>query len=307
MTTSVLLLVAFLLLLVVLASSAVFIVRTQEAAVIERLGKFHRVAQAGLNFKIPLIERVRTELNLQVIQQEVRVETKTKDNVFVMIPVAVQYKVADGRAREAAYLLSSPQEQIVSYVQDNVRSSLANMNLDESFSSKDDIARNVETVLSERMGSYGWHIVNTLVTDIRPDEQVRASMNSINASQREREAAIYLAEADKVKLVKQAEADAEAKRLQGEGVAAQRKAIADGLAEQVSTLKESGVAGQAEQLILLTQYFDAIQATANSSNSTVLFMPSNPGGLTDMSSQIQQAMIAANATNGPDSQPNASA
>lgn len=188
--------VIFALIIIATILDGFVVVRTREAAIIERLGKFQRVAHAGLNFKIPYIDRVRDKINLKVRQLDVMVETKTQDNVFVQIPVAVQYQVVEGREREAYYMLSNHEQQIIAYVQDNVRSSVANMGgLDESFSSKDTIARNVAVSLRDNMAAYGWNFVNTLVTDIRPDARVRESMNSINAAQREREAAIAQAEA----------------------------------------------------------------------------------------------------------------
>ena len=218
--------------LLIIALLSAYTVRTREAAILERLGKFQGVAHAGLHFKMPFVDRVRAKISLQVRQLDVLVETKTRDNVFVQIPVAVQYQVVEGREREAFYLLSNHEQQIVAYVQDNVRSSVAEMGLDESFSSKDDIAKNVALSLRDNMAEYGWDFINTLVTDIRPDERVRESMNSINAAQREREAAIAQAEAEKIRVVKEAEGAAEARKLQGRGVADQRKEIVEGIAAQ---------------------------------------------------------------------------
>lgn len=235
-----------------------YIVRTREAAILERLGKFQTVAHAGLHFKMPWIDRVRDKISLQVRQLDVMVETKTKDNVFVQIPVAVQYEVVEGREREAFYMLSNHEQQIVAYVQDNVRSSVANMGLDESFSSKDTIAQNVAASLRDNMAEYGWNFVNTLVTDIRPDSRVRESMNSINAAQREREAAIAQAEAEKIRVVKEAEGAAEAKKLQGRGVAEQRKEIVEGIAQQYELLRDAGVQESPEVLMLVSQYLDAM-------------------------------------------------
>ena len=230
-----------------------FIVRTREAAILERLGKFQKVALAGLHFKLPWVDRVRDKISLQVRQLDVMVETKTKDNVFVQIPVAVQYEVVEGREREAYYMLSNHEQQIVAYVQDNVRSSVANMDLDDSFSSKDTIARNVAASLRDNMAEYGWNFVNTLVTDIRPDSRVRESMNSINAAQREREAAVAQAEAEKIRVVKEAEGAAEAKKLQGRGVADQRKEIVEGIAQQYEMLRDAGVEESPEALMLVSQ------------------------------------------------------
>lgn len=269
-----------------------FIVRTREAAILERLGKFQKVAHAGLHFKMPWIDRVRDKISLQVRQLDVMVETKTKDNVFVQIPVAVQYEVVQGREREAYYMLSNHEQQIVAYVQDNVRSSVANMNLDDSFSSKDTIARNVAASLRDNMAEYGWNFVNTLVTDIRPDSRVRESMNSINAAQREREAAVAQAEAEKIRVVKEAEGAAEAKKLQGRGVADQRKEIVEGIAQQYEMLRDAGVEESPEALMLVSQYLDAMVDVSHNGQASVLYMPSNPQGMGDLFSGMRDVLMA---------------
>ena len=269
-----------------------FIVRTREAAILERLGKFQKVAHAGLHFKMPWVDRVRDKISLQVRQLDVMVETKTKDNVFVQIPVAVQYEVVQGREREAYYMLSNHEQQIVAYVQDNVRSSVANMNLDDSFSSKDTIARNVAASLRDNMAEYGWNFVNTLVTDIRPDSRVRESMNSINAAQREREAAVAQAEAEKIRVVKEAEGAAEAKKLQGRGVADQRKEIVEGIAQQYEMLRDAGVEESPEALMLVSQYLDAMVDVSHNGRASVLYMPSNPQGMGDLFSGMRDVLMA---------------
>ena len=278
-----------------LRTSLMFTVHTQENVIVERFGKFRRVAQPGLNFKAPFMDSLTRPISLRIQQLEVNIESKTKDNVFVTVPVAVQYVIKEDQVVDAYYRLSNPEAQIRSYVFDTVRSALSGLELDAAFESKDDIARSVENTLSARMQEFGFNIVNTLVQDISPDARVRDSMNSINAAQRDRVAAQSLAEADKIKRVTQAEAEAESKRLQGEGVAAQRKAIAMGIAEQYEMLKRVGIENSAEQLLLMTQYFDTMQDVARNSRSNVLFLPSNPGSLGTMGDEIRSAMLQAHA------------
>ena len=285
--------VAVIIVLLFLRATVIFTVRTQENQIVERFGRFVRVAKPGLNFKLPFVERTTRPISLRVQQLEVNIETKTKDNVFVTVPVAVQYLIPENNVSDAFYRLSDPTAQIRSYVFDVVRSSLSGLNLDEAFESKDDIAISVERTLSDRMREYGFEIVNTLVTDISPDSRVRDSMNSINAAQRDRVAAQSLAEADKIKRVTQAEAEAEAKRLQGVGVAAQRKAIAEGIAEQFEMLKRVGIEGTAEQLLLMTQYFDTMQDVARNSRTNVLYLPSNPGAVGSMFEEIRNSLLQA--------------
>jgi regulator of protease activity HflC (stomatin/prohibitin superfamily) len=284
-----------------LRTSIFFTVHTQENVIVERFGRFKRVATPGLNMKTPFIDTTTRPISLRVQQLEVNIESKTKDNVFVNVPVAVQYVIREEQVVDAYYRLSNPEAQIRSYVFDTVRSALSSLNLDAAFESKDDIARNVEETLSARMREFGFNIVNTLVQDISPDQRVRDSMNSINAAQRDRVAAQSLAEADKIKRVTQAEAEAESKRLQGEGVAGQRKAIAQGIAEQYEMLRTVGIEDSAEQLLLMTQYFDTMQDVARNGRSNVLFLPSNPGNVGSMETEIRNAMLQANASADADS------
>ncbi|MFC7375695.1 SPFH domain-containing protein [Brachybacterium sp. GCM10030267] len=278
-----------------LRTSLMFTVHSREAVIVERFGKFRRVAHAGLNFKAPFIDNITKPISLRVQQLEVNIESKTKDNVFVTVPVAVQYVIKEEQVVDAYYKLSNPEAQIRSYVFDTVRSALSSLELDAAFESKDDIAYSVEQTLSARMQEFGFNIINTLVQDISPDQRVRDSMNSINAAQRDRVAAQSLAEADKIKRVTQAQAEAESKRLQGEGVAGQRKAIALGIAEQYEMLRKVGIENSAEQLLLMTQYFDTMQDVARNGRSNVLYLPSNPGAVGNMGEEIRTAMLQSQA------------
>ena len=270
-------------------------VTTKQASnkIIERFGRFHRVAKPGLSMKVPFIDRVATTMDLRLQQLNVMVESKTRDNVFVNIPVAVQFRPLEMRVREAYYSLSQPEEQIRSYVFDTIRTTLADLTLDEAYSNKDAIANDVENRLQRQMQQYGYEIASTLVTDIAPtDSRVRESMNRINAAQREREAADAEGEAVKIRAIKAAEAEAETKRLQGVGVAKQRKAIVEGLAEQYSVLRSVGVDESPEQLLMMTQYFDTLRDIGGQSRSNTIFVPSNPGGLAASQDEIRNTLLA---------------
>lgn len=277
--------------------SGLFTVRQQTAGIIERFGKFKRIAGAGLNFKIPLIDRVAGRMSLRVSQLDVRVETKTKDNVFVFVIVSVQYFVIPDKVVDAFYKLQNAEAQITSYVYDVVRARVPSITLDNVFETKDEIAQAVKTELEQIMDDFGYGIVKTLVTDIDPDANVKASMNQINAAQRLRVAAVEQAEADKVRVVKAAEAEAESKALQGKGIADQRRAIVNGLKESVTEF-QTNVQGTSAQdvmnLVLMTQYFDTLKDVGLSSNSNTIMIPHSPAGMTDISDQLRTAMIQAN-------------
>lgn len=265
-----------------------YVVEQQQEGVVERFGKFVRTAKAGLNLKIPFIEGV-YKIDLRVRQLDVLVETKTKDNVFVKTKVSVQYNVSD--PVKALYKLKDEKTQISSYVFDVVRSQIPKLTLDEVFEKKDDVATAVKGELSDAMDDFGYLIVKTLVTDIDPDERVKASMNEINASARMRQAAQEKAEAEKILTVTAAEAEAESKALQGKGVANQRAAIVNGLKESVSAMAEAtGTdAQQVMALVLMTQYFDTLNNLGSHGNSNTIMLPHGPGAVTEIQAQLLNA------------------
>lgn len=284
-------------LLVIVTLSTVYVVRQQSVAIIERFGKYQKVANSGIHIRLPFgIDSIAARIQLRLLQSDIVVETKTKDNVFVMMNVATQYRVNEQSVTDAYYKLIRPESQIKSYIEDALRSSVPKLTLDELFEKKDEIALEVQHQVAEEMTTYGYIIVKTLITKVEPDAEVKQSMNEINAAQRKRVAAQELAEADKIKIVTAAEAEAEAEkdRLHGVGIAQQRKAIVDGLAESITELKEANVGMTEEQImsILLTnQYLDTLNTFASKGNQTI-FLPNTPNGVDDIRTQILSALRA---------------
>jgi regulator of protease activity HflC (stomatin/prohibitin superfamily) len=278
-----------------------FTVRTAEVAVIVRFGRFVRVAQPGLNWKIPYIEGVQGRVSLRVNQIALTMETKTKDNVFVTIPISVQNRVRPEAVYDAFYKLSNPEAQIKSYVEQVILGHVPSMTLDEVFASQAGIALQVKQELDVDMAGFGYEIVNVLVTDIVPDLKVKAAMNDINAAQREQVAANARGEAEKILVVKKAEAEAESKALQGQGIANQRKAIIDGLRGSIEALHKAvggTTASEAMQLVLVTQYFDTLKSIGESNKTNTLFLSHNPGAVKEISDQILEAMLVAERAKG---------
>ena len=274
-----------------------YTVQQQTRAIVERFGKYVRTARPGLNFKVPYIEHVAQRVSLRVQQLLVEVETKTLDNVFVRLFVAVQYRVVEGSEADSYYKLQDHEQQIKSYVLDVVRAKVPKMNLDEVFEKKDDVGAAVKTELDVSMKQYGFEIPNALVTDVNPADNVKAAMNEIQTQQRLQVAAAAKGEANKILVVKNAEAEAESKRLQGEGIAKQRLAIIAGLRESVEAFKEKieGVsANEVLALVLLTQYFDTLKDVGVSAGSKVILMPHSPAGMSDITEQIRSAIIQGN-------------
>lgn len=279
----------------VIAFGTFFIVKQQTAVVIERLGRFHSIRNSGLQLKIPVIDRISGKLSLKIQQLDVIVETKTLDDVFVKIKVSVQYVVIRSKVYEAFYMLEYPHEQITSYVFDVVRAEVPKMKLDDVFVKKDDIAIAVKSELQDAMLEYGYDIIKTLVTDIDPDSQVKAAMNRINASEREKIAAQFEGDAARILIVEKAKAEAESKRLQGQGIADQRREIARGLEESVEVLNKVGINSQeASALIVVTQHYDTLQAIGEETNTNLILLPNSPQAGSDMLNNMVASFTASN-------------
>lgn len=273
-----------------------FTIDQQTAAVIQRFGKFVRVATSGLNFKIPWIDWVEESINLRVQQLNVEVETKTEDDVFVNLIVSVQYFVMPGKVYEAFYRLDDPTKQITSFVFDVVRAKVPEIKLDEVFVKKDEIADAVKGQLAQVMDDFGYGIMSALVTDIDPDEKVKESMNEINAAQRLRMASTEKGEAERILKVKAAEAEAQSMALQGKGIADQRRAIVDGLRESIAEFGKAvpgATAHDVMNFVMMTRYFDTLKEVAASSQNNTILIPHSPGALSDLSAQMRNAMITA--------------
>lgn len=272
-----------------------FIVKQQTAVVIERFGKFQSVRNAGFQIKIPVIDRISGRVSLKVQQLDVVVETKTKDDVFVKLKVSVQYIVIKEKVYDAFYKLDNPYAQITSYVFDVVRAEVPKLRLDDVFEKKDDIAIAVKGELQEAMNDYGYDIIKTLVTDIDPDEQVKQAMNRINASEREKVAAQYEGDAQRILIVEKAKAEAESKRLQGQGIADQRREIAKGLLESVDVLNQVGINSQeASALIVVTQHYDTLQSIGEHTGTKLILLPNSPNAASEMLNNMVASFSAAN-------------
>ena len=275
--------------------AAFFTVKQQTAAVIERFGKFQSIRQSGLHLKIPVIDRISGRLSLKIQQLDVLIETKTLDDVFVRLKVSVQFKVIKNKVYDAFYKLDFPHDQITSYVFDVVRAEVPKMKLDDVFVKKDDIAIAVKTELNEAMMDYGYDIIKTLVTDIDPDPQVKEAMNRINASEREKIAAQFEGDAARILIVEKAKAEAESKRLQGQGIADQRREIARGLEESVEVLNKVGINSQeASALIVVTQHYDTLQSIGQETNSNLILLPNSPQAGSNMLNDMVASFTASN-------------
>ena len=272
-----------------------FTVEQQSAYLIERFGKFVRVAEPGLNLKIPLIESIRGKVSLRLTQLDVEVETKTLDNVFIHITTSVQFRIIPSKVYQAFYTLGDAQGQIQAYIFDVVRARVPGIALDDVFSKKDEIADAIREELHEVMSEFGYDIIKALVTDIDPDQKVKAAMNDINEAQRLRVAATERGEAEKIIKIKAAEADAQSHILQGQGIAGQRKAIIEGLRDSLTEFQKdvSDVdTRDVMSLILIAQYFDTLKEMGKNGNMNSIMIPHSPSSLGDLQQQIREAIIS---------------
>lgn len=279
----------FLFILLIVFLKSIMIIPERQAWVIQRLGKFSRISSPGFKLKIPIVESIASKENLRIMQLDVDVETKTLDDVFVNLKISVQYRIIREKVYEAFYELDDPHGQIASYIFDEVRAEVPKLGLDDVFSKKDDIAMAVRDNISSQMEQYGYKIVKTLITDINPDELVKASMNKINAATRDKEAAVQEAEAEKIRIVKKAEAEADSKRLSGEGIAQQRLEIVRGFKESVEDFQKALQEVDPQeimQFVLMTQYFDTLTAIGANENNNTVMVPHTPGGMKDFQQQI---------------------
>jgi regulator of protease activity HflC (stomatin/prohibitin superfamily) len=281
--------------IVVLILSGLFTVKQQTNAIIERFGKFISIRGAGLQLKIPIIDKVAGRVSLRIQQLDVIVETKTKDDVFVHLKISVQFLIQKDHVYDAFYKLQNPHEQITSFIFDVVRAEVPKMILDDVFEKKEEIALAIQRDLKHAMLEYGYDIIKALVTDIDPDEKVKIAMNRINAAEREKIAAQHEGDAQRILIVERAKAEAESKRLQGKGIADQRREIARGLEESVDTLNKAGINSQeASALIVITQHYDTLQSIGSDTKSNLILLPNNPNAASNMLNDMVTSLIAAN-------------
>ena len=285
-----------------LTGNIFFVVKQQHAVIIERLGKFNKIVGAGFHAKIPFVDRKAATVSLRTMKNGFDIDVKTEDNVTIGLEVSAQYHVSyelgstpeQSGVYKSYYMLQQPVAQMRDFITDALRSSIPVYTLDEVFAKKDDIAKDVNATVSEQMDAYGFTLVSTLITKIALPHEVEDSMNQINAAQRTKAAAQDLAEADRIRRVTEAKAEAEAMEKAGEGIANQRKAIALGIKDSLETIQETGVGNdEANQLFMFTQWTEMMNEFAKSGKSATVVLPSD---YKQASSMFEQMLCAGEAT-----------
>lgn len=284
--------IIFSVLAVILLLFSIVIVNQKQAKIIQRLGKFQSVRKAGISLRIPLIDQVVGIQNLQIQELRVPVETITQDKVTLKIEVAIQYLIkADMESiKNSFYELADSTAQIESFVFDAVRAEVPKMELDMVYENKDNIANTVMEGLNSLLSNYGFDIKKTLVVDILPDAKVVDAMNAINEQKRLRQAAEEKGEAEKILIIKAAEAEKESKKLQGEGVALQQMAVLKGREKAIKDLTvgtNMEIKDATELVIKLIDQETLI--SMGEKNKNVIFMTSDLG----MKGKMMEAMVGA--------------
>ena len=278
-----------------------YVVKQQHAVIIERLGKFHKIVGAGFHVKIPFVDRKAATVSLRTMKNGFNIDVKTEDNVTIGLEVSAQYHVSYERGAtpqesgvyKSYYMLQQPVAQMRDFITDALRSSIPVYTLDEVFAKKEDIAKDVNATVSEQMDAYGFTLVSTLITKIALPAEVEDSMNQINAAQRTKAAAQDLAEADRIRRVTEAQAEAEAMEKAGEGIANQRKAIAAGIKESLETIQETGVGNaEANQLFMFTQWTEMMSDFAKTGKASTVVLPSDFSQTAGMFEQMVAASSA---------------
>ena len=276
--------------LLLLLPNACYVVEQQHAVIIERLGKFNRIVNAGFHMKVPVIDRKAATVSLRTMKNGFGIDVKTQDNVTIGLEVSAQYHVsydmgagpADSGIYKSYYMLQEPVDQMRDFITDALRSSIPVYTLDEVFAKKDDIAKDVNATVSEQMAAYGFTLVSTLITKIALPTEVENSMNDINAAQRKRAAAQELAEA-------------EAMEKAGEGIANQRKAIALGIKDSLEIIQETGVGNdEANQLFMFTQWSEMMTEFARTGKTSTVVLPSD---FSQSASMFEQMLTAGKVQN----------
>ena len=283
--------------LLLLLPNACYVVEQQHAVIIERLGKFNRIVNAGFHVKVPVIDRKAATVSLRTMKNGFGIDVKTQDNVTIGLEVSAQYHVsydmgagpADSGIYKSYYMLQEPVDQMRDFITDALRSSIPVYTLDEVFAKKDDIAKDVNATVSEQMAAYGFTLVSTLITKIALPTEVENSMNDINAAQRKRAAA------HRIKRVTEATAEAEAMEKAGEGIANQRKAIALGIKDSLEIIQETGVGNdEANQLFMFTQWSEMMTEFARTGKTSTVVLPSD---FSQSASMFEQMLAAGKVQN----------
>ena len=270
-------------------------IRTGEVGLMESFGKFDEVLEPGC-YCACLNKNLAGTLSLRVQIIKVSVDSKTSDNALVRVSASVHYRVLKDRCQEAFYRFSNPSAQIQSFASNVIRGQVPKHSVDEIFTLRDEMQKALRGELEERLATYGFEIIATLITDIDPSNDVKLAMSQIQTNARLREASSYAADTDKIKMVKAAEADAEAKRLSGVGLAEQRKAAILGLQSSVRNFSDN-VENVSDKdvmaLLMMNTYFDAIKDIASTGHNSTIFMPNT----TPNSAESTQGMMVALAGN----------
>ncbi|KEG07108.1 hypersensitive-induced response protein 1-like [Trypanosoma grayi] len=260
-----------------------------EVAVLETCGRFNTIAGPGCHCVLPWTYKAGT-LSMRLREHHFMIRSKTKDNVFVTLKLTINVQVVPDRVDAAFYGLEEPLSIIQSYVENSVEAKIPLYNLEALFIERGTISQQLKNETDAIMEVYGWDIVSALITEIDPGDEMTEAINSIQKYQRLRVAAVDEAETKKMQRVRAAEALCESRRLAGQGLAEQRKAIVAGLRKSVEVMRHDANGLNNEDvlnLLLINQYYDTMKSVAENSGGSLLIID-GAGGLDAMAKGLRK-------------------
>lgn len=285
-----------LIILAVIIISGLRVVGQNTVLVIEFLGRFSRVMTAGLNFKIPILERIAEKITLRQQNFALHGFYPSKDKVIVDISTNLIYAVSpeSESIKKYSYSLSNRSDSIGAIIENSLRTYIAKETHEGILEKKEELAMHIRTDVEKQFSDWGMSIYSFQITGVSFPETITRAMSEVVASEQLKKAAENKGEATKIQAVKEAEAQKETKRLQGEGIALERKAIAEGLKSSIQIVEGAGATKQSTSeimsILILTQYLDTLKGIGAGSNSKVIFMDSNINKTNDLTQQLIGAL-----------------
>ncbi len=266
------------------------VVKQQTAYTVETFGKFSRVIYPGINIVIPLVENTARKINLSTMNLDFSILAITFDKVNISIDCTLIYKVIYQKVYQATYSLENPTASIKALVENTIRAFVATQTHEQTIQSRDEMTNFLMTHLTQKLEAFGFAIDSFQVRDIILPREITEAMSRVISSKRNQEAAFNEAQGKYILAVKEAEAQKETRRLQGEGLAAERDAIINGLSKSIHDMQQAtGASATAVMnIVLMNQYIDMMRTISNdkSGNTKTVFINPSPNGMTDIMQQF---------------------
>ena len=292
-------LIIMLAIVVIIALKSFKVVRQSEVYIIERLGKFHKIADAGLTIIVPFVDHVRSVVSLKEQTMDIPPQgVITEDNVTITIDTVVFYQITD--PAKAVYEIQSLKRGIEYLAQTTIRDIVGKMNLDSTFSSRDLINNQLRITLDEATDKWGCKINRVEIKDIRPPEDIKDAMEkqmnaernkraAILQAEGEKQAAITIAEGQKEAAILEAEADRESRIRRAAGEAEAIKAVAQAKAKEIEMVYESIKNAKPDEKLVQLKSLEALEKVAEGEANKV-FIPFEATGALSSLGAIKEVL-----------------